>query len=396
MNELHALEPYTLHVYDISYFSGKMQAYLAYKGIAHRVHQVSWAELVERIAPRTGLVEVPVVECADGMILRDSTAMIEWFERHYPAAAVLPEDPVAAFFCRLLEDYADEGLWRPALYYRWAFAKDAVLYSRRFTEDFLWYPLVPAALLRLTVRDRQRRAYLRQEGITRANRADVERHYVDELADLEAVFRHRPFLFGDRPSLADFGYFAAMFRHFGIDPTPARIMRDTAPAVYEWVARLWNARADRYGDARWASREGGLPDGLEPLLARAARRYLPVLHANARAVAEGRSHYDAVLDGHSYPRLPAVPYQAWRRAVLQDELARLPADAAAPVRAVLDRSGCTEWLERDGILESRYPQGEKLPFCTPRHLGLASRLRLRMFGTPHHLEAGGEAPFPAP
>ena len=32
---------------------------------------------------------------------------------------------MAAFFCRLLEDYADEGLWRPALYYRWAFAKDA-------------------------------------------------------------------------------------------------------------------------------------------------------------------------------------------------------------------------------------------------------------------------------
>jgi len=33
-----------------------------------------------------------------------------------------------------------------------------------------------------------------------------------------------------------------MFRHFGIDPTPSRIMRNTAPAVYEWVARMWNAR----------------------------------------------------------------------------------------------------------------------------------------------------------
>jgi len=396
MNEPHAREPYTLHVYDISYFSGKMQAYLAYKGIAHRVHQVSWAELVERIAPHTGLVEVPVVECADGTILRDSTAMIEWFERHYRAAAVLPDDPASAFFCRLLEDYADEGLWRPALYYRWAFAKDAALYSRRFTEDFLSYPLVPNALLRLTLRNRQRRAYVRREGITRANRGDVERHYLDELADLEAIFRRRPFLFGARPSLADFGYFASMFRHFGIDPTPARIMRDTAPAVYEWVARLWNARADRYRDSHWASGEGGLPDGLEPLLVRAARRYLPTLHANARAVADGRSHFEAVLDGKSYPGLPAIPYQAWRRAVLQGELARLPADVIEPVRAILDRTGCATWLERDGILDSRYPQGEQLPFCTPRRLGFASRLRLRLFGTPHHLEAGGEEPSLAP
>jgi glutathione S-transferase len=391
MQELRDLEPYTLHVYDISYFSGKMQAYLAYKGIPHDVHAISWAELVKRIAPRTGLVEVPVVECRDGTLLRDSTAMIEWFEQRYPQPAVLPAEAAAAFFCRLLEDYADEGLWRPALYYRWAHARDAVLYSRRFTEDFLSYPLVPAALLRVTVRRRQHRAYLRDEGITAANRADVERHYRDELADLEAVFRRRPFLFGDRPSLADFGYFASMFRHFGVDPTPARIMRDTAPAVYEWVARLWNARRETHAAAGWACAEAGLPDGLEPLLARAARRYLPALHANARAVAEGRKRYTVSLEGKSYAQLPAVPFLAWRRAVLQRELAGLPAAAAPVVRPILARTGCLEWLERDGELAARYPQGERLPLCTPRRLGRVDRLHMWLFGTPHHLEPGGDA-----
>jgi glutathione S-transferase len=391
MQDRHATGPYTLHVFDISYFSGKMQAYLAYKGVPHRVHPVGWAELVGRIAPRTGLAEVPVVECADGTLLRDSTAMIEWFERRYPEPAVLPADPAAAFFCRLLEDYADEGLWRPALYFRWAFAKDALLYSRRFTEDFLSYPFVPAALLRLSVRDRQRRAYLRSEGITKANRKDVERHYTDELADLEAVFRRRPFLFGDRPSLADFGYFASMFRHFGTDPTPARIMRDTAPAVYEWVARLWNARSTTLVGAGWARGAGGLPEGLEPLLARAARRYLPALHANACAVSGGRKHYEVTLDGELYPHLPAVPFLAWRRVVLQRELAALPESCSGSVRAILGRTGCLDWLERDGVLDARYPQGERLPLCTPRHLGAASRLRLWLFGTPHHLEARGNA-----
>jgi glutathione S-transferase len=385
-DELRRFEPYTLHVYDISYFSGKMQAYLAYKGIPHRTSEITWKELVDRVAPCTGLVEVPVVECADGTFLRDSTAMIEWFEQRYREAAVLPADPAAAFLCRLLEDYADEGLWRPALHYRWAYPKDAILNSRRFTEDFLSYPMTPAALLRVTVRDRQRRAYLRGEGITVDNREDVERHYTDELADLERVFRQRPFLFGQRPSLADFGYFASMFRHFGIDPTPARIMRNAAPAVYEWVARMWNARAARVGGLEWAPLADGLPEGLEPLLERAARRYLPSMHANALAVASQRSHYSVTLEGKPYPGLRAVPFQAWRRAVLQRQLAGLPAEAAAAVRATLARTGCLAWLERDGVLESGYAEGDRLPFCTPCKLGLAGRLRLRIVGTPHHME----------
>lgn len=391
MEDLRSFEPYTLHVYDLSYFSGKMQAYLRYKEIPHRSHDITIHELSTRIAPHTGVVEVPVVERADGVFLRDSTAMIEWFEARYPAGNVLPEDPATAFLCRLLEDYADEGLWRPALYYRWAFPKDALLNSRRFTEDFLSMPLTPPFLLRRIAMRRQQRVYMREDGITDANRSDVERHYHDELADLEAIFRTRPFLFGERPSMADFGYFASMFRHFGIDPTPARIMRDTAPGVYEWVARMWNARTSRIGNAAWAPAPGGVPDGIEPLLARAARRYLPTLHSNARAVAEGRSHHDATLDGKLYPKLPAVPFLAWRRAVLQRALAALPADANATACAVLARTGCLEWLDRDGVLDCRYPGGELLPLSRPRRMGPAERVRIRLFGTPHHNEAGNVA-----
>ncbi|MFN2375125.1 MAG: glutathione S-transferase family protein [Candidatus Binatia bacterium] len=388
MEDLTAFEPYKLHVYDLSYFSGKMQAYLAYKEIPHRTHEISIRELAERIAPHTGLVEVPVVERADGVFLRDSTAMIEWFEARYPHAAVLPEDPAASFFCRLLEDYADEGLWRPALYYRWAFDKDALLNARRFTEDFLSVPLVPAALLRRRARKRQQVEYMKREGITAENRADVERHYNDELRDLEAVFRTRSFLFGERPSLADFGYFASMFRHFGIDPTPARIMRNTAPAVYEWVARMWNARASRLAGGAWASGEGGLPPGLEPLLARAARRFLPVLHANARAVADERVHFDATLEGKDYPGLAAVPFLAWRRRVLQEALAALPGLSAEHVRDVLGSTGCLAWLEEDGVLPDRYPGGELLPLSRPRTMGRIEKLQMQVFGTPHHREAG--------
>jgi glutathione S-transferase len=394
MEDLSRYEPYTLHGFDLSYFTGKMQCYLAYKEVPHRRNEIAWRELGGRLAPKTGLVEVPMVERADGVVLRDTTAMIGWFEERYPAGAVLPEDPASAYLCRLLEDYADEGLWRPALYYRWAFDKDAILNARRFTEDFLAFPLTPALALRWNVRRRQRRFYLAGEGITARNRQDVERHYHDELRDLETVFRLRPFLFGDRPSLADFGYFASMFRHFGIDPTPARIMRDEAPAVYEWVARMWNARASRIGDAPWAPTRDGLPEGLEPLLERAARRYLPVLHSNALAVAQRQVFHDAVLEDQVYPRLAPVPFLAWRRTMLQQDLAQLPSSSADTVREVLRRTGCLAWLERDGVLAARYPQGAELPFSRPRRLGLVDRLKMQLFGTPHHREAGTVAEAP--
>lgn len=390
--DLREYEPYTVHVYDESYFSGKMQAYLRYKEIPHRSHDITIRELASRIGARTGIVEVPVVERADGVFLRDTTAMIEWFEARYRGAPVLPDDPAAAYLCRLLEDYADEGLWRPALYYRWAFPKDALLNARRFTEEFLRFPLTPSFVLRHRVRRRQQHEYLGREGITPENRADVEKHYHDELADLEAILRTRPFLFGQRPSLADFGYFASMFRHFGIDPTPARIMRDEAPGVYEWVARMWNARASRIGGGAWATSPDGIPEGLEPLLARAARRYLPALHANARAVADGRDEYEAVLDGRTYPRLKANAFLAWRRAVLQRARLVLPEGAGVRVRKVLARTGCLEWLERDSILPCEYPDGDVLPLCRPRRIGVADRLRMQVFGTPHHRELGRPAP----
>jgi glutathione S-transferase len=321
--------------------------------------------------------------------------MIEWFERQYPAASVLPDDPGAAFVCRLLEDYADEGLWRPALYYRWAFPKDAELYARRFTEDFLSYPLTPAAVLRRTVRDRQQRVYLRGEGITSANRADVERHYTDELADLEAIFRRRPFLFGERPSLADFGYFASMFRHFGIDPTPARIMRNTAPAVYEWVARMWNARGSRLGGTAFASSgRAALPARAARERARRGRRQEPLfgvargtrVPANARRPLPGLAAHGAAAGtgGPDERRCPAGSGDAGTHRVSRLARARWHARSPVPGRgrsAALPAAAlqCRRAIAAQGIRDASSPRGgrRRRPLKGPASFSRAPRDRRR-------------------
>jgi hypothetical protein len=69
-------------------------------------------------------------------------------------------------------------------------------------------------------------------------------------------------------------------------------------------------------------------------------------------------------------------------------MAGLPDASLLQVKAVLARTGCLEWLERDGVLAAHYPQGDYLPLCRPRKIGFAEKFRIQMFGTPHHEEAG--------
>jgi hypothetical protein len=74
--------------------------------------------------------------------------------------------------------------------------------------------------------------------------------------------------------------------------------------------------------------------------------------------------------------------------VLQQALLTLPEPAVASVRAALTRTGCLGLLERDGSLDARYPAGDVLPLCRARRMSVADRIRVRLFGTPHHREAG--------
>lgn len=371
--------PYTLYLLWVSYFSGKMQAYLQYKEIPHRCVEPGWWELSNRIYPATGLMKVPVVETPDGQWLQDSTPMIDWFEQRHPRGAVLPEDPVQAFFCRLLEDYADEWLWRPALHYRWSYSPDAHGLSRRFAETFLRDIPGPTAGTAWFARWRQKRIYVTGDGVSAGTRAHVEGIYLRTLDTLQALFEQQPFLLGARPSLADFGFFAGMFRHFALDPTPSLIMQARAPAVFEWVGRMWNARASRLADAPWPA-AGTLPALWDPILRDIGEAYLPYLHANARAWADGRKHFDFDVQGVNYRKLPAVQYRAWCRERLQEHHAALVPEARAAVDAILVRAGALEPLLRDGRIASNLHQGTP-PVCTPRPVGLAEKLWRFTFGT---------------
>jgi hypothetical protein len=123
------------------------------------------------------------------------------------------------------------------------------------------------------------------DGVSRRTDAWVKRLYFEELETLEAIFERRPFLLGSRPTWADFGYFGSMFRHFGNDPESAEVMRREAPAVYEWLARLWKGDL---APVEWQFD----PSGLRAAFRRIREDYLPYLQANMRAYEQRRAVFD--------------------------------------------------------------------------------------------------------
>ncbi|MBY0276841.1 glutathione S-transferase family protein [Candidatus Binatia bacterium] len=332
MTDQHASAPLLVYGTDCSYYTGKLETYLRAKGIAYRLVPFG-EENMRRAARHTGVVQIPQVECPDGSWLVDTTLIIAHFERTRREPSFTPVDPATAFVSRLVEDYADEWLWRPAMHYRWSFPTTAALMSAWLAEH-VRDRRVPEWLKRLYWRRRQHGTFVAGDGVAPATRIAIESAYLDTLATLEAVFAIRPFVLGERPTAADFGFMGPLFRHFFSDPAPARIMRERAPAVHEWVARMWNLRPERIAGMPMPER---IPDDLGALLATIGEVYLPYLDANAAAFAKGDTRVSYPVRGTTITE-PVKPYRVWCRDRLRTELVGLDADARSTVERALGAS----------------------------------------------------------
>ncbi len=256
-----------VHGLDLSYFTGKLEGYLRAKGLPYRLEEMSTGSF-RRLARQTGVQQMPQLELPDGRWLTDTVRIIDALETEGPEPSLTPSDPACGFIAGLIETFGDEHLWRPALYYRWAFADDARLMSARLASGMLRDIPGPLGIRRLAILWRQRARYLRGEGVTSSNQAAIEADYLDLLDVLEPVLSRRDWVMGDAPTRADIGLFGPMFRHFHCDPTPGRIMRARAPSVAAWVTRLWALNGIEGADARSVT---SIPDGALPARTRDQR-----------------------------------------------------------------------------------------------------------------------------
>jgi len=340
----------------VSYFTGKIEAYLRYKRIPYAMeHPFADAPRIRALA---GAVQVPLIERANGRWMSDSTAIIAALESEFPDRPVLPRDPAVGFIARLIEDYADEWLWRAAMHFRWSYEHDRELLSRILADEVTSHVPAPRLLRRTMMKRRQRQSFVVNDGVDGITRPHVEGGYLAALDAMSAMLRTRPFLLGTTPSIADFGMMGPMFRHFGQDPTPAAIMRGRAPAVFEWVARMWNAGSLNETPA-FLDR---VPEDAEPLLRELAETHLVQLRENALAFARGEPTFAMTVQGTRYRRLPVSQFRVHCLAQLREHFAALSPEAQTAVRGLLPYPGCDLLWSEEVPANSGYDEAREAPY----------------------------------
>lgn len=343
---------------SVSYYTGKLEAYLRYKGIAYE--RESPYPVQREIMEQVGCIQHPVVKRDDGRWMTDSTPMILKLETEHPERSILPENPVVGFIAYLIEDYADEWLWRAAMHFRWSYEHDRELLSRILADELTTHIKLPRFWRRRILKRRQHQGFVINDGVTTATWDHVETGYHRILALMSSVLGQRRYLFGNQPSLADFGLMGPMLRHFGQDPTPAEIMRDTAPQVMEWVARMWNAQAQVQAEP--GSFVSAVPEDLKPLLQEVCETHLVQLIANAEAWQQKQEKFAMTVQGCRYQNLPVSQYRVYCLEMLREGFAALDADAQNTVRTLLPFEAARVLWQQEPAARSGYDEARQAPF----------------------------------
>ncbi|MCP3906587.1 MAG: glutathione S-transferase [Oceanicoccus sp.] len=369
---------YTVYKSDISYFSGKLEAYLRYKEIPHSLVNCN-SRTVAMIAEKTGTAKMPAIEMANGQWLHDTTPMMQWLEHHHPQPSIMPQDPALRFFALLMEDYGDEWLWRPAMWWRWVPKVSRITLGRRIASTMIAKPL--AIPLGFYFARRQLNEWLWKDGVDQHNSNDVRDMLYRELEFMEPLFEQQDFLLGSHPSIADFGYFASMFRHFGNDPISAEVMRREGPNTYEWLSRLWNIKQSKIShDISWVWPEA---DYWQPLLQRIAKDYLPYLYQNAVAFSQGKKRFDYKGNSLTFNGTVTTDYRVFCRQELQREFSLLTKDDQQRVEQVFANVGGIASLHQDGVIDSGLTKDYQLP-VDPTTVKAKPTLAKRIFGQPRN------------
>ena len=253
---------------------------------------------------------------------------------------MVPDHPGIALISDLLEDMADEWAVKCLFLYRWSDPLDQAYVSRWAAEEWGTSVAAPGSAAEIAeFRDRQigRMTII---GATDETRALLEETYRRILEAFECGVGMDCYLFGSRPSTADFAWYGQLAQ-LAADPTPMAIMRRHAPITDLWTRRLDDASGV---DGDWWPPAEALAGPARGLLDLAGSVYLPFLAANHEAYEAGASDVQLTALGHAFRQHP-FKYQVKCLTRLRQTFSRLDAAALGAVAPVLDETGCLPFLD---------------------------------------------------
>lgn len=316
-------------------YSMKMRAMMRYRRIPHVFvnNNMKVREEIAHVRPAV----IPVLQYPDGSYHNDSTPLIYDLEKRHPECrSIIPDDPGLAFLAHLIEDMADEWVTKMMFIYRWWRPLDQEYCSRWLAWQFL--ETAPEEAVTQTanwLRDRQV-GRMPLVGNTETTKPVIEESYLKVLDILERNLEHARYLFGSRPSIADFGLFGQLHQ-LSIDPTPQQVMRQKAPGLTAWLSMLDDASGAETGE--WINASDPLPRAVMELLQICGDVYFPFLLANAAAIEKGEQKFSLTLMGKHFTQ-DVFKYQAKCLAWLREHYAGLTGEPKERIDAVLKETGC--------------------------------------------------------
>ena len=179
-------------------------------------------------------------------------------------------------------------------------------------------------------------------GIDDTTRPDLDAQLRTLLALLDAHLADHSFLFGERPSIADFAVYGHLYAHLFCDPFSMRVLECHAPHTCDWIESITNL-GDHRG-ARGRSEFGAFMPwddasrALVPLLGFVAQTWLPVGAATASASVAREKRFEVGVRGVP-TTMSTSHYRAWAFEEAQHRVDALDAASREAVRDALAVSG---------------------------------------------------------
>jgi len=247
---------------------------------------------------------IPVLHCPNDEWLVDSTPMIDKLDPILGGErSIIPPDPTNRFLSYLFEDLADEWSTKAMFWFRWKDQFDARIFSLEGAYNVLG--AVGKDRLEAVADQFCRRQIGRMAivGCTETNAPIIEETLDELVVALGNSVTKQAYLFGSRPSRADFAIYGQL-KQLCSESTPSLRIRKLSPLAHAWVTMTddlsavegkWNASGDR-------------TPLVEVLLRICAEVYLPFLEANERALQAGETGFSVKLRTTQFSQ-PAYRYQ---------------------------------------------------------------------------------------
>ena len=341
-----SLNPIPIGGVPASPYTRKMISLMRYRRIPHVIEWGDPRDLIRRFGveePKPVLLPVMIFE-VDGKhkAITDSTPIIRHLEIEFSPRSVIPSDSKLAFLNYVLEDFGDEWVTKCMFHYRWYF-KDDIEKAGTILPLFHGISLDDDshAAFKKYFSDLQI-SRLGVVGSSDLTAPIIEASYKRFLGQLDHCLSKHPFLFGNRPSSADFALFGQLSSLIGFDPTSRALAHEISPRVVAWQDLMEDLSGLKPNESDWINFKDA-EQNLSSLFQEVGKVYLPALLANSHAISQEEKTWTAEIDGAKWEQR-SFPYQAKCLQWINNEFQKLNESDQKQIKQFLIKTGCGEMI----------------------------------------------------